>query len=254
MDKSVAEIFGDSIRVLKENWTTYLVLFLVMGLFGGAVTGFQFVLKNNSSLELLISIINGIVSAVVAVIYIGTSYNTLHPEKKYNISDLVREKIWKILLTQIIMFIIFFIPAFIVIFGLIAFIGTTGSIGAVMPTMLILILFMAAVVIKLIFVPHAIVLSDKQYWSAIKWSWQKTKGHVGKIILIGLTPALLGVLAFSLMRMDLMNIYLVTMLGIISGVFGVVIALAYSVLYIDVVVKYEEESPSEKTPLSMDFE
>ena len=233
--KSISDIYSDSFKVLKENWSIYLIAFIVASVLGGAISGFRFVSNSNSALEILLTIVNAIVSAIMTIIYIGTTSNTIGKGNVRKIGELISENVWKLLLTQFILFLIFSVPAFIVIFAVIMLISTTGAIGMIMPLMMVFMLAVFILVLKLMFVPHSVVLSDKNYWNALKWSWQKTKGQVGKIFIISLTPALFGIVAFILLRMDMMNLFVMIVLGVLGGIVGVIVSIAYAVLYLDVV-------------------
>lgn len=115
----------------------------------------------------------------------------------------------------------------------------------IMPIVVILMILVAACSIKFAFLPQAVVLSEKRYWQAIKWSWQKTSGHVGMIIGIGLTPAILGIAVFVLMKANMMNLVTIIVLSLLSAVVGIVVTLAISVLYIDVVLEEDDNDSDE---------
>ena len=251
--KSFSEILGDSFRVLKENILTYFVVFIIVAILGGAVSGMQYAMPHSGLLRNIISIVNLLVASVVSILYVGTTYNTLCPNKRLSIGDLMGSYIVPMILTQLLLFIILFIPLFIVLMGLMFGLMSTGGFGMMMPIMIIFMILIAVCSVKFAFLPQAVVLSEQKYWQAIKWSWQKTSGHVGMIIGIGLTPAILGIAVFFLMQANMMNLMTVIIFSLLSAIIGIVVTLAISVLYIDVVLEEDDNDSDEILIYGGDF-
>jgi hypothetical protein len=251
--KSFSEILGDSFRVLKENFLTYFVVFIIVAILGGAVSGMEYTVLNSGLLSNLISIVNLLVASVVSILYVGTTYNTLCPNKKRSIGDLMGSYIVPMILTQLLFFVILFMPLFIVLMALMFGLMLTDGFGMMMPIMIIFIILIAGCSVKFVFLPQAVVLSEQKYWQAIKWSWKKTSGHVGMIIGIGLTPAVLGIVIFFLMQADMMNLMTITIFSLLSSIIGIVVTLAISVLYIDVVLEEDDNDSDEILIYGGDF-
>lgn len=240
---SIGQIYSESFRIFKENWLTYLVAAVTTGIVLGCANGLSFLFGQSRVYSLLLTIINIIATAIITTLYIGTAYNSMREDRK-EIGALIGAKIIPIALTQLLLYVLLFIPGFIVMFGAIQFMLHTASSGSIIVITIMIFAIAIPVGLKMAFLLHSIVLSDQHYLSAIKWSFSKTKGEVLRIIAINIAPLSIAIVAqlvnakgawFSGMG----ALISLVILGVIGAIIGVIVVIAMTVLYIDKVFEQE---------------
>jgi len=239
---SLGELFGKSFEVFKENWLTYLIAAITIGIIMGAIQGLQFVLGQNTGYKLLSVVINGLAGAAISAIYITTAYNSVR-QTTLNVGDTVMEKIFPMFLTQMLLALIMMIPLIALMMILIPMMFKFGASTTIFLVILFPITFFIA--LKCAFLSQAIVLSDKRYWSAIKWTFSHTKGEVGGLIGIYIMPAIVGVIAFILMRTIGLssvttNLVIIIATSLIGGILSIIVSIATTLLYIEVAMPQEQ--------------
>ncbi len=247
----LSEIYGESFRIFGENWLTYLIAAIIVGVVVGAISGLGLIFGGSKLYSLLTAIINVIVGAAITTLYIGTAYNSMRQDQK-NIGALIGEKVFPIALTQLLLYLLLLIPGFVVMFAAIQLMMYSGSGGSVVAVTILIFTLAIPVALKMAFLLHSIVLSDQHYLAAIKWSFSKTKGETFRIIGINIVPVLIAVIVHVLNAngfwfSGMAALISLVVLGFIGTIVGVIVVIAITVLYIDAVMDEEETHPEAMT-------
>lgn len=251
-EMTIAEIFKVSFNILKGNWLTYIIAVLIIGLLVSALGVFQFLFEDNLLLRSIMTLLNGLAAAAVLVIYIVTTYNAIRDDQK-NVDEQIFSKILRILLTQILLGLIIFIPCLILIFAFVQLLIHTDSysygVYGFTSLMMLIIIIPAGIWISLkcSFMAQSIVLDDVYYISAIKRTFAKTSGRTMKILGIKSIQILLGIIGYMmgssrLFGASMTTFILLILLGLIGAVVGVLVSIATTVLYVNEVMVPEADA------------